>query len=424
MTMNSTVSNIFRAGLVALSLAAVAMGRVSAANTVTSASPPPASSSAAATPNAASELTSPSLYQVCPGDILSISVIGFEDLTSEPTVTPDGMISVALLGPLKVSGLTTDQVAAMLISKWSKYVINPPVTVAVKLKHQQLISVFGWVAHPGPADYTPNLHLLQAIALVGGSLPTGDLRRVTVTHRDGSSQTVDVSNPAAKGGTPADIVLQEQDNVFVPENLDEFEVLGSVNQPGSYPFKPNTKILDAITAAGGVTLQTADLQHASLLHAGKATTMDLTALIVKGDQSENALIAPGDSITIPLVQNREYVFGDVAHPGYVLYKPGDRVLDALNDAGPQNDASLWKINVIRQDKTQTNIAHLQVVDVKSFLLRGQASGNPLIQPGDVLYVPSEPRLFSLNDMIGTLASINVLNVGTKILTGNYLTNSH
>ena len=370
--------------------------------------------------SAAQELTSDALYQVAPGDLLDISVLGFDELASQPTVTPDGMISVALIGPQKVSGMTTDQITAMLVKKWSKYVINPPVTVAVKQKHEQLISVYGWVTHPGTAEYTPNLHVLQAIALVGGTMPDGDLRKVTITHRDGTSETVDLSNPATKGGTPADVVLDEEDNVFVPQNLDKFEVSGSVQNPGSYDFKPGTKVLDAITAAGGVTMSTADLQHATILHNGVASTVDLTSLINGGDQKENIPLAPGDNVTIPIVQFREYVFGDVQRPGYVDYKPGDRIIDALNNAGLNGDAQLWKVNVIRQDKT-TNVAKLQVVNVESFLLKGKAEGNPAIEPGDVLYVPESRKPFALQDMIGVLSSINVLNIGTKIVSGSYLT---
>jgi polysaccharide biosynthesis/export protein len=419
--------NLISIGALAFVLATGLAGIANAAATTTDSS---ASSPAAAsqTPpgtssNAAEELTSNALYQVSPGDILGVSVIGFDDLTSEPTVTPDGMISVALIGPQKVSGMTCDQIAAMLISKWSKYVINPPVTVAVKEKHEQLISVYGWVTHPGTAEFTPNLHTLQALALVGGALPDGDLRKVTITHRDGTVQTVDLSNPATKGGTAADVVLQEQDNVFVPENLDKFEVNGSVVTPGSYEFKPGTKVLDAITAAGGVALATADLQHASLLHNGVTTTVDLTPLVKGGDQKENIALSPGDSITIPIVQFREYVFGDVQRPGYVDYKPGDHIIDALNGAGLMNDAQLWKVNVIRQDQA-TNIAKMQVVDVESFLLHGKGAGNPEIQPGDVLYVPEKAKPFEIDDFIGALSGINVLNVGTKIISGNYLTGDH
>ena len=373
---------------------------------------------AAQTP--ASAITSNVAYQIAPGDVLSINVLGFQDLTADSTVTPDGMITVPLLGQVKASGLTTDQLGAQLASGWKKYVVNPPVSVSVKQKHDQIFSVEGYVNHPGPATFTPNLHIVQALALAGGPTTDGDLSKVTVTHRDGTTATVNLSNPSIKGGTADDIVVYEQDNIYVPQALDKVQVVGAVKTPGSYSLKDGMTALDAITTAGGVLIDNADWEHTTLTRGGVEKPMDIQALVKSGDTKENIPLLAGDKINIPVIYNRVYVFGQVNKPGYAEFRPGDRVLDALNNAGLMSDAQIYKVNLIKVDKSK-NIAYNNVIDVESFLLKGNIKGNPALQPGDVLYIPQKRVPFEIKDMLGVLSSLNVLNIGSKIVTGSSLT---
>lgn len=353
-------------------------------------------------------------YTLQPGDILTVSVINFSNLSTDVTVAPDGTVTVPLLDPVSVLGMTTDKVAQALATKWKKYVINPSVTVILKEKHEQNVFVSGFVKNPGPVTYIPGMHLLQSLSEAGGPLVEADLTKVTVTHKDGTKETVDLSHPATKEGTSADIVLADQDNIIVPQNHFEVSVVGQVAKPGSVPYVDQMTVLDAITAAGGVLTDSADLDSATLTHEGVDEKIDLTALLKHGDMSANRKLADGDRILVPEAYKRVYVFGDVARPGYQDYKPGDRIIDALNNAGLQPDAAVQKVNLIHVDKTK-NTATMRVVSLQNFLWHGDISGNPPIEPGDVLYIPEKRIPFKPETIIGAMAGLNFINTGTRIV---------
>src|SRR5689334_18335429 len=76
-------------------------------------------------------------YRLAAEDVIAINVINFTNLTLPSVVIPpDGRISVPLLDPLQVTGLTVDELRDLLIQKWRKYVINPSVTVSLSQKRR------------------------------------------------------------------------------------------------------------------------------------------------------------------------------------------------------------------------------------------------------------------------------------------------
>ena len=362
-------------------------------------------------------------YRIAPEDVLNIQVVNFTDLsTAQVVVMPGGNISVPLLGAVPVAGKSTEEVAQTLTQQWRRYVVNPAVTVSLSQKHKESVVVSGFVARPGAADYRAPMHVLEAIAASGDVSPSGDLSKVTVTHPDGSKQALDLSHPELKSGTDADLLLQPNDAVYVPERRAEFSVIGEVNRPGSFDYKENMTVLDALTAVGSVK-ETADLKNATLTHDGQNSPIDLDALLRQGDMSQNVRLAAGDRLMIP-EGNRTYVYGSVSKPGYYTFKPGDRVLDALNAAGgplqqtTEAGPDLGKVNLIRVDKSK-NTAAVQQVNLDSFLKKGDMTGNVALQPGDVLFIPDKKRGFRLSDVFGVLQGLSIVNVGARVMTHGF-----
>ena len=360
-------------------------------------------------------MTASAPYLLAADDSLSIKVVNFDNLSTEAVVAPDGTIAVPLLGPVNVTGKTVAEVARLLTTQWREYVVSPSVSVSLTQKRKQDdVMFYGNGAKAGAEPFRPTLHIIEALAELGGA-PAGDLSAVTLTHADGQSRTLDLSHPETKGGTDADVLLRPGDVVYIPERRDQFSVLGEVTQPGSFDYKDDMTVLDALTKVGGVK-ETADLANASLVHDGRERPLDLDALLRKGDLSINTKLASGDRILVPEIHNRTYVFGSVGHAGYYTFKPGDRVLDALNASGPTPDADLSKVNVIRVDKAK-NTAKMARVDLKKFLTQGDMTGNVPLQPGDVLYIPDKHKTFSFQDVLGMASSLSVVGVVKNVLTG-------
>lgn len=363
-------------------------------------------------PAAAAAISAPApSYQIEEGDVLSVAVLnspaGFV-IPAQVMVAPDGTVSLPLLGSVAVAGQTVSQTTTLLTNKWKLYIIAPAVTVSLTQKHTQTVVFNGLVNHPGVIEYRPALHLLEALAEAGGPMLTADAAKSVVTHADGSEQTLDLSHPERKSDTAVNIALRPGDVVYVPEQQAKVTVVGEVKQPGMIPYKENLTVLEAISASGSVNLDTADLKAAKLTQNGRERPLDLDALLRGGDMAGNVTLMPGDQLVIPKLHNRTYVFGSVGRPGYFLYQPGDRVLDALNGAGgPTREADLGKVNVIHMDKVK-NTAQMVRVNLQDFLGKGDIAGNPLIQPGDSLYIPDKHHSLSLNDLLQPLYAVGAI----------------
>ena len=352
-------------------------------------------------------------YRIDAGDVLGVDVVNFPNLSMPQTmVGPDGTISLPLLDQISVRGLTREQVKQMLAAKWRKYVINPAVNVFLIQKHAQTVVLNGYLNHTGTVDYRPDLHLLEAMAQMGGALPTADSSKAVLTHADGTKQALDLSHPETKAGTDVDVLLQPGDVLYIPQQEGKVSVTGDgIKQPGSIYYKENLTLLDAISASGGINPDIADLPAATLTRGGVDKKIDLQALLRNGDPKADVLLASGDIINIPELHNRTYVTGDVAHQGWYYYKPGDRIQDALSSAGLQPDADTGKINLIHTNKDKT-VSQMVRVNFDDFQLRGNPAGNPPVQPGDSLYIPKKHEQFNANSILQVLGGVGaVANTG-------------
>jgi len=375
--------------------------------------PAAASAAASATPG----------YQIAPGDVIGVSVVNFPNLTtSQAMVTPDGTISLPLLDQVSVTGLTQEQVTRLLVRKWRKYVINPSVTVSLVQKHAQTVVLNGYLTRTGVLDYKPGLHLLDALAQMGGALPAADATRAVLTHPDGTKVPLDLSHPETKAGTEVDVVLQPGDILYMPQQEGKVSVTGDgIKQPGSIYYKENLTLLDAINASGGAITETgdlpgADLAGATLTRNGMDKKIDLKALLHDGDPKADVMLEPGDIINVPLPHNRVYIYGDVQRQGFYYYKPQDHLQDAFATAGLLPDSDTGKINRIRVDKDR-KVAHMDRVSLDKFLQKGDYSGNPEVQPGDSYYIPKKGMKLTLSDIIAPITAIGSLSYTTRLVQG-------
>jgi protein involved in polysaccharide export with SLBB domain len=102
-------------------------------------------------------------------DVFEVRVYGEPELTGPYRVAMDGTIDYPLAGRLSVVGLRSGEIQQLLVTKLKEgYLRNPQITVAVKDRNSQKITVFGQVVKPGQVPYYPNMTIVDAIANAGG----------------------------------------------------------------------------------------------------------------------------------------------------------------------------------------------------------------------------------------------------------------
>ena len=332
-------------------------------------------------------------YQIAPDDLLSVTVVNAANLSApQVTVLQDGTISLPFLKtPVSVVGKTPSEVSQDLTRRLDHWLVNPSVTVALVGRHRTFAYVSGFVAHPQSVELTPMLHVMDAVAEAGDVLPNGDLSLTTVTHADGTRQMLDLSPAASRAGTLVNPLLLSGDAISVPEQRAEISVIGQVGRPGSYNYKSDMTVLDALTAAGNVNMDDADLPDATLTHGGRVTPLDLEAMLHGANLSQNVKLSAGDQISVPKAP-RTYVYGAVGKAGFYSFKPGDKVLDALNASSVSPYANYTKVHVVHVDKTKT-VAVVQQINMEDYFKKGNLSANPTLQPGDAVYIETkgEPK---------------------------------
>ena len=134
-------------------------------------------------------------------------------------VRPDGKITMPLLDDVQASGLTTDELKAVLTQELSEYIQNPTVTVVVLAPHSKRAYVLGEVRNPGPISLSAEMRVLDAITTAGGFSTFAKKSSVRVLrYVDGRELEYRFDYDAyVSGDAPGtNVVLRPSDTVLVP----------------------------------------------------------------------------------------------------------------------------------------------------------------------------------------------------------------
>lgn len=159
----------------------------------------------------------PAGYRVGGDDELMISVWHEPELSQAVVVRPDGMITLPLVGDVKVAGMTTDEMQAILTEKLKALVNDPQVTVSVKAVKSQRVFLMGAVGKQGVYPISGGLTVLQLIAQGGGLGIFAKVRSIYILrHENGREARIPVNYKKALSGKGDDPVLHSGDMVVVP----------------------------------------------------------------------------------------------------------------------------------------------------------------------------------------------------------------
>lgn len=349
-------------------------------------------------------------YLLGPGDVIEISVWGNDDLSRTVTVRPDGRISLPLLGAIPVEGLTPEQLQSRLTLLYKRYVKNPQITVIIVQFRKLKVAVLGMVRTPATYDLAPGSTVLDAIVLAGGLTDRAAPTQAKLIRDARTVLPLDLLKVLAVD--PAEnLVLKDRDAILVPENLaDVVHVLGEVRSPGVYSLARVRTLMDVLVLAGGLT-QNASIKEARLVRDKKETIpLDLEALLIRGDASQDVALQGGDMIFVPVdTESRVHVLGQVGTPGTYLLRDAKTALRALTLAGgPTAKAALKDAYVIRRNSTTAQMTAKEPVIIKvnldALLRGGDLSQDIPLQGGDAVVVP-EQTLTAFNTLMQLVLSI-------------------
>jgi len=180
-----------------------------------------------------------------------------------------------------------------------------------------------------------------------------------------------------------DFIKDPQVTVFVSEYASQMVyVVGEIQKPGAYPLMGSHRVMDFISAAGGLTPRAAE---SAKLTPHNDPAHPVRLVLGAEDPAENLELHPGDSLMVEQT-GLVYVLGDVNRPGGFAMDRHARLtlLRALALAeGTSPTASSHKTMLIRTGPSGRTQEEL---DLKK-MVKGEVADMPL-QEGDIVYVPS------------------------------------
>ena len=190
----------------------------------------------------------------------------------------------------------------------------------------------------------------------------GSDARLTRIGADGRKETSSVDLRTALA-SPSDVRLEGGDALFVPSlailqdivevrgafigstDSSKTQTAGKTTIVQRFELSQGERVRDVTIRAGGAAAY-ADLQQAFVDRSGttgprQRVPLDLHRLLVEKDETQNILLQNGDVLTLPVVEDKVYVVGEVKAPGAQDFRPDltPREYVALA-GGPNNRAKM------------------------------------------------------------------------------------
>jgi protein involved in polysaccharide export with SLBB domain len=163
-------------------------------------------------------------YRIAAADLISITVYQDTEMNRKVRVNTNGAVSLPLIGPVKIGGMTLAEAQAAVETKLSKFLVNPQVSLFIEDYGNKTIFVMGEVQKPGsyPIPTERHMTVLEAISTAGGFTPVAAQDRVRVLRNvNGQSvtSTINVKDITQQGQKDKDLSLEPNDVIYVPQSF-------------------------------------------------------------------------------------------------------------------------------------------------------------------------------------------------------------
>jgi len=251
------------------------------------------------------------------------------------------------------------------------------------------------------------------VLLAAGVLAAAVCLITPVLAQDANAQTNGVPSDAVNAAddqiAPPPTTVVEEDYRIAEEDVIRMDVWGE-------PQLTNMQM--QVTPDGKI-----NVAYLGSVQAAGLTIAELTDLIRDRFEEEQILFDPRIQLTILTIhQPTVRVLGQVNRPGIVVYKDGDKVIDAIAQAGSYTEnAWLERVTLTHKDADQPI-----TIDIKN-ILDGDLTQNFELQKGDTIYIPPEdyenkvyvlgqvlrPSLYDLKENTTVLAAISMAGGPTQ-----------
>jgi polysaccharide export outer membrane protein len=308
--------------------------------------------------------TSTASFPLGPGDVINLSVPEVEELQKqELRVSPDGTISLPLIGTMEVAGMGENDLRNAMSRRLAVYMKVPRVELFVERYQARDVAVIGAVQKPGLYDLrNSNQSILDMIGLAGG-MTTEAAQKVIFLPRNYDQARAD----ASQAGLSTDAGMASQvrpANDVAAANFDQQNASDSQEISHSSRSQPVPETVSKLPSEVDAESHRWIVLDSS--EPGSRACLDFPT-------------RPGDVVIVPIA-GQVMVQGWVKSPGAFKITPGMTILGSVSAAGGAMFS--WSAKLLRTDaegrQTTTEF------DLGA-LAKGEGS-DIAVQSGDVVVV--------------------------------------
>ena len=204
-------------------------------------------------------IATPQLYQLGPGDEITISIWGAAEAAYKLGINKEGFVKIPRIAPVFISGLTVKEATSKLEKSLSKiYSGLTSNTNALSKTYYSLsltktrsivVNIIGEVVSPGFYTISSMSSILNALYFAGGPNEIGSYRLIEIIRDGKVFSKVDLYNYFISGVSP-NIFLRDQDVILVPAYEKRVSSTGEFKRNNIFEILENETVSDLIKYSG------------------------------------------------------------------------------------------------------------------------------------------------------------------------------
>ncbi|MEP1307182.1 MAG: polysaccharide biosynthesis/export family protein [Balneola sp.] len=276
-------------------------------------------------------------YVLGANDLLSIKIDGSQSIFLRGIlINPKGDISLPILGPVNINGLTVIEAQEKIKTASKDYIKNPEVTITLDSPRPIIFHVTGGAPYPGKYLALPQSRIDQAIF---SSVTTGNrdltssisnsseflsnnsysFRSIYISHADGSESTADLVKYFRTGDLKSNPFVRDGDLISItPLNIEtpKVSISGAVKADYEFEYKKGDTPGLILKFGGGFE----EIADTSELYIYRRSVSGIEQIVVKPENWDTFQLLPNDRVVAPFGDEFDasasaWVYGEVKIPG-------------------------------------------------------------------------------------------------------------
>lgn len=288
--------------------------------------------------------TVPPEYRLNVGDTVVLYLKGSVSGTVEREIDNDGNIFLPSVGTVHLAGVRYADLREIVVQAIGREYRYFDVSVSIKSLRGIRIYVTGFANNPGAFTVSSLSTLVNAVFQAGGPAAGGSFRSVKLYRNGKEVADFDLYQLLRGANRTNDLVLQNEDVLFIPPAGEQVAVLGSVNEEAIFELRPGETLGDTLAMAGGPNVL-GDPERLILYRTSEVPARgpieiiagEYDAVIAKGGDIVNILSR--GTLLQPISRQSVVVRieGEVTLPGYYYVAPDTSLKELLELAGGVTD---------------------------------------------------------------------------------------